>query len=100
MAKGGGTTKKVLREYKVPGGKLLRIELDVEKDVIKNVRITGDFFMYPEESILTLENILVGTPYRRKEIHEKLMKFFKQGVQLIGATPEDLLNTLKPKEVE
>ncbi|RLG69865.1 MAG: hypothetical protein DRO11_07085 [Methanobacteriota archaeon] len=98
MVEACGPVERFSREHKVPGGKLLRVELSVEKNTIKGVKITGDFFMYPEESISLLESTLVGVPYRKDAIRKKLEEFFKGGVHLIGATPKDLLYTLKPDE--
>ena len=44
--------------YKVPQGKLLKIsiEFDEKNNVIRDIRITGDFFAYPEEAIELMEN--------------------------------------------
>ncbi len=47
-------------EYKVPGGKLIRIRMELEDEVIKRIKITGDFFIYPEETIERLEEELTG----------------------------------------
>ena len=44
---------------KVPGGKLFRIELVYDRR-IEAVKITGDFFLHPEETILELESCLEG----------------------------------------
>ena len=41
-------------EFKVPNGKLLKVSVSFD-DVIHSVRITGDFFLYPEELIIDLE---------------------------------------------
>ena len=37
-------------EYKVPGGKLVVVDLDVEDDVLTNVQF-GDFFLEPDEAL-------------------------------------------------
>ena len=46
--------------YKVPGGKLVKVKLDVSSGKINQVRILGDFFLHPEETILTIEDSLIG----------------------------------------
>jgi lipoate---protein ligase len=46
--------------YKVPGGKLLTVDVDHEGDVIKSVRFTGDFFAHPEDAVERLEKRLQG----------------------------------------
>lgn len=43
-------------EYKVPGGKLLVAETEVNDGVLTTVKVMGDFFMHPEEAINDLEN--------------------------------------------
>ena len=35
--------------YKIPEGKLVKIGLETVDDKIKKIKITGDFFLYPEE---------------------------------------------------
>lgn len=38
-------------EYKVPGGKLVVVDLDVEGGRIANFRLAGDFFLEPDDAI-------------------------------------------------
>ncbi len=45
-----------MMEVKVPGGKLARLRID--RDGI--VRLSGDFFIYPEDGIIVIENVLSG----------------------------------------
>ncbi len=54
--------------YKVPNGKLIKVFLRHFANRIDLVQFTGDFFIYPEESITTLEQSLVGTELEAKEI--------------------------------
>jgi lipoate-protein ligase A len=49
-------------DYKAPGGKLVRVRLKEEHGLIRSVRITGDFFLVPEESLGTLEKIMEDIP--------------------------------------
>ena len=49
-------------EYKVPRGKLVVVDLDVTDGVIHNVRLTGDFFLYPDEALAALAGGLEGAP--------------------------------------
>ena len=43
--------KKLVAEYKVPKGKLVRVHLRINDNKIQNIKLTGDFFLHPEESI-------------------------------------------------
>lgn len=47
-------------EYKVPGGKLVVVDLDVEGGALRNVRVAGDFFLEPDEAILAIDAALEG----------------------------------------
>lgn len=47
-------------DLKVVGGKLLRVDFCVESGVLKFVKISGDFFLFPQDSIFEIEKFLVG----------------------------------------
>ncbi|GGS07201.1 lipoate--protein ligase A [Streptomyces aureoverticillatus] len=47
-------------EYKIPGGKLVVVDLDVEDGVLRHVRVAGDFFLEPDEAFPTLSHALEG----------------------------------------
>ena len=49
-------------EYKVPGGKLVVVDLDTEDGVLRGVRVAGDFFLEPDEAILEIDRALEGAP--------------------------------------
>ncbi|MES9510090.1 biotin/lipoate A/B protein ligase family protein [Streptomyces sp. NPDC000609] len=49
-------------EYKVPNGKLVVVDLDIEEGVLRNVRVAGDFFLEPDEAILSIDGALEGAP--------------------------------------
>lgn len=49
-------------EYKIPGGKLVVVDLDVEDGVLRNTRVAGDFFLEPDEAFETLSSALDGAP--------------------------------------
>ncbi|WP_435300471.1 lipoate--protein ligase family protein [Timonella sp. A28] len=49
-------------EYKVPGGKLVAIDLDVVEDKLANVAISGDFFLEPDHALDILNKAIDGLP--------------------------------------
>ncbi|MFF7750740.1 biotin/lipoate A/B protein ligase family protein [Streptomyces sp. NPDC007971] len=49
-------------EYKVPGGKLVVVDLEVGEGVLRNVRVAGDFFLEPDEAIFSINTALEGSP--------------------------------------
>src|SRR5712692_5580888 len=82
-------------DYKGPGGKLVRIRLREENGVIRQVKITGDFFLVPEESLPKLEKMLEDVPIREKELRLLIDRFFRgTGAQGLGITPEDLVKAI------
>lgn len=46
-------------EHKAKGG-LIKLEVAIENLKIKDIKITGDFFIYPEDSVFDLEKKLRG----------------------------------------
>ncbi|HEY6738708.1 MAG TPA: biotin/lipoate A/B protein ligase family protein [Actinopolymorphaceae bacterium] len=47
-------------EYKVPGGKLVVVDVDVVDGLLRNVRVSGDFFLEPEEAHEAITRSLDG----------------------------------------
>ncbi|MCX6670850.1 MAG: hypothetical protein NTX92_02885 [Euryarchaeota archaeon] len=79
--------------YKVPQGKLLKISIEFdEKDkVIRDIRITGDFFAYPEEAIELMETKLKNTLIERAQLQEKIRSIITEyHIQFIGLDAEGL----------
>jgi len=81
-------------DYKVPGGKLLRIKAEFKANKLTKLDITGDFFVYPEEALFEIEKIL--TSYHISELSAKLNSYLlEHEVKLIGFSVDDLLKALK-----
>ncbi|MFF4604848.1 biotin/lipoate A/B protein ligase family protein [Streptomyces sp. NPDC001339] len=49
-------------EYKIPGGKLVGVDLDSQDGVLRNVRVAGDFFLEPDEALAAIDHALEGAP--------------------------------------
>lgn len=49
-------------EYKVPGGKLVVVDLDVKDGALADVRVSGDFFLEPPEALDVINAALCGLP--------------------------------------
>ena len=77
--------------YKVKGGKMIKIQLALENKKIKDLRITGDFFLHPEETIEDVEKALRGCSLSKEELVRVIKETLtsKRAV-LLGASPEDL----------
>lgn len=81
--------------YKVPKGKLLKIRLnyDEKTNSIDKIRITGDFFAYPEEAIDFLENELKGTLLEKEIIFERIDSIIdERNIEFIGVNVEGITN--------
>lgn len=79
--------------YKVPQGKLLKISLqyDENSNVIIDIKITGDFFAYPEEAIELMETKLKNTVLEREALQKKISSVItKHDIQFIGLDVEGL----------
>ena len=64
--------KRVHNVYK--SQKLIRImlEYDEAENTINQITIAGDFFLYPEEALETLEAGLIGTRLDRETIKQEI----------------------------
>ena len=47
-------------EFKSPGGKLVVADFQVIQDRLADVRISGDFFLYPDDAIHWINDALTG----------------------------------------
>lgn len=81
-------------EHKARKG-LIRIELDEENGIVKDVKITGDFFIHPENTIEDLENRLKN--HRLDELEHLIDDFFalRMDVEMPYINVEDFKIALK-----
>jgi hypothetical protein len=78
-------------EYKAEGGKLIRVQLSKRGSEIEIVKITGDFFLHPEELIDDLEKALEGHTLSESHLTEVITALMEErGATLLGASPRDL----------
>ena len=82
-------------EYKVPGGKLIRVRVEAEDDRIKAIKFTGDFFLHPETDLEGLEHRLIGVEADAESVREAITGFFEErGTILVGVSPEDFVKVV------
>ena len=79
-------------EYKTPGGKLIAVEFDVAGGELRNVVVTGDFFLYPEEALPVLARALENTPASLDETGyaARIRTALDSRAELVGSSPEAL----------
>lgn len=77
-------------EYKVPGGKLVTVDLEVEGGLIVNAHLAGDFFLEPDEALDDINGALNGLSAEAsaEEITAAVRDGLREGAQLLGVTPE------------
>jgi len=77
-------------EFKTPGGKLIAAEFVVSDGSLRQVVITGDFFLYPEEALATIAAALEGSPATLDEAGyaELVQPALDTGVVLLGSSAD------------
>lgn len=79
-------------EYKMPGGKLVVVDLDVTGGIIRNFRLAGDFFLEPDELLDTINVAVNGTSAGADvaQIASTIATALPSDAVLIGVTPEGI----------
>ena len=81
--------------HKAPGG-LIRVTLEEFDDRIKDIVISGDFFLVPSDSVAAIEKALVGAKTTGTEIAERLRRVYvDKRIDSPGVTPEDFETAVK-----
>lgn len=83
-------------EKKVSGGKLIKVQLEAGEK-IETMKITGDFFLHPEEKITKIEKKIIGMPSETstEKIEQAIEQTLKKHkIQVLGATAKDFAGTI------
>jgi len=81
-------------ERKIPNGKLVRIDVEFNGEYIRAIKITGDFFMYPEDAITNIERELAGVVV--SELERKLPTIITNNCEeVIGFSTDDLAGIIR-----
>lgn len=77
-------------EYKVPGGKLVVVDLEIEDDRIARFRLAGDFFLEPDSALDDINAAVNGLPAETDStaIAAAVRNALPDGAQLLGFSPE------------
>ena len=81
-------------EYKVPGGKLVVVDLANVDGRLRDVQVSGDFFLEPDRALDVINNALAGRAADSSEavlaaaIRDALADAFGDEATLFGITPE------------
>jgi len=82
---------------KISGGKLIRVDVDYSDKFIDHVKITGDFFLHPEDTLEKIEAIFPGANAEKEK--ELLIKNINKilsdnDASLIGVSAEDIVDVV------
>lgn len=82
-------------DYKAPGGKMVRVRLTERDGRIESVKLSGDFFLIPEDSLPKLEKMLVDVRLDESELKLLVDRFFRgTQAQGLGVSPEDFVKAI------
>ena len=77
---------------KMNNEKLVRISVEKEGRNIKNINISGDFFIHPENGICLLEEAITGQEIKSDCLKEALNKIVKENnLELIGISTDTIV---------
>ena len=77
-------------EYKVPGGKLVVVDLEVVDGSIQEFRLAGDFFLEPDDALPLIDQAVNGLPATTDAagVAAAVRAALPEGAVLLGFTPE------------
>ncbi|MEO8811043.1 MAG: lipoate protein ligase C-terminal domain-containing protein [Rhodanobacter sp.] len=77
-------------EYKMPGGKLVVVDLDVQQGRLADVQLSGDFFLEPDAALHAINRALTGQPADagEAEISGAIRAALDADVMMYGISPE------------
>ncbi len=80
--------------HKSRGG-LIRSFVSIDNQSIKEISISGDFFLFPEEAIFRIMEDLKGIPPTRDEILKTIKETYaRENIQSPGTIPEDFTESI------
>ncbi len=87
-------------KHKVKNGKLLEIRI-IYDEKIQELKILGDFFIYPDEGLEIIEKELVGVRLNLNSIEEKINNTIKKNnIEMIGIDPRSIAISICEAEAQ
>ena len=86
-------------EYKVPGGKLVVVDLEVVDGRIADFQLAGDFFLEPDSALEAIDAAVNGLPAEAdaKTIAAAVKDALPEGASLLGFSPEAVAVTVRSR---
>lgn len=84
-------------EFKVPGGKLVVVDLDIVDGRIAHFRLAGDFFLEPDSALEAIDAAVNGLPADTdaKGIAQAVASALPSDAVLLGFSPEAVATTVR-----
>ncbi len=80
--------------HKSRGG-LIRSFVNIENGRIKDITISGDFFLFPEEAIFKILENLKGIPVNREDLLKNIEDTYdNEDIQSPGTEPSDFTESI------
>ncbi|MDQ1543779.1 MAG: lipoate---protein ligase [Actinomycetota bacterium] len=84
-------------EFKVPGGKLVVVDFDVDNGVIRNFHLAGDFFLEPDTALEAIDRAITGLPADSEAARftGAVQSALPKDAVLLGFTAESIATTIR-----
>jgi len=84
-------------EFKVPGGKLVVVDLDVVDNTITNFRLAGDFFLEPDSALDVINAAVNGlhADAEQRAIADRIRRALPDDTIMLGFSPEAVATTIR-----
>lgn len=84
-------------EFKVPGGKLVVVDLEVVDGRISGFRLAGDFFLEPDSALADIDAAVDGLPADADPaaIADAVQRALPDGATLLGFSPQSVATAIR-----
>jgi lipoate-protein ligase A len=84
-------------EYKIPGGKLVVVDLEVRDAKLTRVQVSGDFFLNPDSALAAINAALENQPADAAEadLAAAVQHVLDDGVDSYGLTAEGVARCVR-----
>ena len=77
----------------------MKLHAKVEEGVFTYVKLTGDFFIHPEESVEDLEGAIMGKESGSEDLRNSITDYFdREDVEVYGLSPDSLFDVLSKED--
>jgi len=84
-------------EFKVPAGKLVVVDLATDAGRLRDVRVSGDFFLEPDDALLDIDDALIGAPAdsTAADLTARIERALPAGTVMYGFSPRDVATAVR-----